>query len=285
MPNCGWVKIPRSIVDWEWYGVPPVRDLYFHLIVEANHEPKKWQGITVDRGQMVTSIAELSRILGFPVKTIRGAIEKLVDTGYVAKSSTPKYTVFTVINYDEYQAEGKRRANEGQTEGKQGANEGQSKGNKQECKNDKNERMKEDIPPYPPQGDGNCDNQNQGESLMVSKTAGGNARYFTTLDDSFAKFWAAYPKKVSKPQAQKAWQKLKPDEDLLGRILQAIESQKKSDQWQRDKGQYIPYPATWLNNRRWEDDLKISTSHKGAGGNKRSNDEPSYDLSQLFPDD
>jgi hypothetical protein len=71
----------------------------------------------------------------------------------------------------------------------------------------------------------------------------------------FAQFWMAYPKKVGKGAAVKAFTKLKPSADLLSKMLEAIEKQKRSDQWQRDKGQYIPNPSTWLNQTRWEDEL------------------------------
>ena len=71
----------------------------------------------------------------------------------------------------------------------------------------------------------------------------------------FERFWKAYPKKVSKPGAKKAFDKLKPTDELLQTMLTAIERQKGSEQWTKDNGQFIPYPATWLNNNRWEDEL------------------------------
>lgn len=74
-------------------------------------------------------------------------------------------------------------------------------------------------------------------------------------DDGFAAFWAAYPKKKSKGQALSAWKKLKPDSSLQALILKAVEAQKRSPDWQKDKGQYIPYPATWLNAMAWEDEM------------------------------
>lgn len=74
-------------------------------------------------------------------------------------------------------------------------------------------------------------------------------------DDGFAAFWTAYPKKKSKGQALSAWKKLKPDSSLQVVILKAIENQKHSPDWQKDKGQYIPYPATWLNAMAWEDEM------------------------------
>jgi hypothetical protein len=70
----------------------------------------------------------------------------------------------------------------------------------------------------------------------------------------FEEFWTAYPKKKAKEEARKAWSKLKPDEDLGKAILQAVESAKRSPDWTKDKGKYIPYPATYLNGKRWEDE-------------------------------
>lgn len=71
----------------------------------------------------------------------------------------------------------------------------------------------------------------------------------------FAEFWSAYPRKVAKAEAEKAWKKLNPDEDLLLTMLNAIEAAKKSREWLDEGGKFIPHPTTWLNQRRWEDEL------------------------------
>ena len=71
----------------------------------------------------------------------------------------------------------------------------------------------------------------------------------------FLQFWDAYPKKQAKAVAKKAWDKLCPDEQLTERIIAVVGHHKSSEEWQRDAGRYIPYPATWLNQRRWEDKL------------------------------
>ncbi|MHB1326884.1 MAG: hypothetical protein ACYC2K_01660 [Gemmatimonadales bacterium] len=71
----------------------------------------------------------------------------------------------------------------------------------------------------------------------------------------FARFWAVYPKKAAKPKALKAWNRLCPSDGLASEILAAIESHKLSEQWVKDDGKFIPHPATWLNERRWEDGL------------------------------
>lgn len=78
----------------------------------------------------------------------------------------------------------------------------------------------------------------------------------------FAEFWAAYPKKVGKGAAERMWNKLRPNQQVFESILQAVELQRRCPQWTRDDGQYIPNPATWLNQRRWEDEPVA-----GTGGN------------------
>lgn len=68
----------------------------------------------------------------------------------------------------------------------------------------------------------------------------------------FDRFWDAYPRKIDKADAEKAFRKVAPDDQLLERMLAALERFKASDQWRKDGGQFIPHAATWLNKRRWE---------------------------------
>lgn len=69
----------------------------------------------------------------------------------------------------------------------------------------------------------------------------------------FSVFWMAYPKKQDKQNALKAWKKLNPDAETQRKMILAIQAQRASPQWQKDGGQFIPMPSTWLNGRRWED--------------------------------
>ena len=83
---------------------------------------------------------------------------------------------------------------------------------------------------------------------------------------AFDAFWKAYPKKVGKEAARKAFGKVKkPIESLLT----AIERQKCSDQWTKDNGQYIPNPATWLNQGRWDDELSIQGEMDSSGTSRK----------------
>lgn len=88
-------------------------------------------------------------------------------------------------------------------------------------------------------------------------------------DELFDQFWQAYPKRVAKKPARRAWDKLHVDTDLLAKILAALAWQKRTDDWQRDGGRYIPNPATWLNGGRWEDEHKSVPEDKQAKGGGR----------------
>lgn len=89
----------------------------------------------------------------------------------------------------------------------------------------------------------------------------------------FENFWSVYPKRKSKADAQKAWKKIEPDEQLQQTIIDAVLLATKSDQWQSDNGKYIPYPATWLNGKRWNDEVLINpqpTGHNYAAGRNKN---------------
>lgn len=86
----------------------------------------------------------------------------------------------------------------------------------------------------------------------------------------FDAFWSAYPLKKAKATAVKAWAKLKPGADLQAAILSAIATQRASADWQRDGGQYIPHPTTWLNQRRWEDEVTHARSQRPDQNRPRS---------------
>lgn len=88
-------------------------------------------------------------------------------------------------------------------------------------------------------------------------------------DELFDQFWQAYPKRVAKKPARRAWDKLHVDNDLLAKILAALAWQKRTDDWQRDGGRYIPNPATWLNGGRWEDEHNPVPEDKQARGGGR----------------
>jgi hypothetical protein len=82
----------------------------------------------------------------------------------------------------------------------------------------------------------------------------------------FELFWHAYPKKAGKDAAFRAWKAKKREKRLppVAELIAKVEQFKSSEQWQRDGGQYIPNPATWLNQGRWMDEAEVTPAHSPA---------------------
>lgn len=70
----------------------------------------------------------------------------------------------------------------------------------------------------------------------------------------FDVFWQAYPKKKSRGDAEKAWKTHVPDDTCATLILRAVQRAAQSEDWRKDGGRYVPYPATWLRAKGWLDE-------------------------------
>lgn len=90
--------------------------------------------------------------------------------------------------------------------------------------------------------------QSQRQTLTPSATTA------ASTDDRFENFWSAYPKKTGKEAARKSWSKVPKPADTLQAILKALVWQRESEQWNKEGGQFIPNPATYLNQQRWLDE-------------------------------
>lgn len=81
-------------------------------------------------------------------------------------------------------------------------------------------------------------------------------------EEKFIAFWKAYPVKKAKAYAEKIWIRMKMDDELFDIIMAALEEHKLSEQWVKDGGRFIPHASTWLNQRRWEDELEVQVASK-----------------------
>lgn len=99
-PSRGYVAIPRGLTDWEWYTEPNTARLFIHLLLTANWQEKRWQGITIKPGQLVTSQSQLAKQLGLSVQEVRTALKHLVLTEWLTVKTGPKYSIVTIENYD-----------------------------------------------------------------------------------------------------------------------------------------------------------------------------------------
>lgn len=134
MLGAGYIKLWRSLLNWEWYSDVNVSRLFIHLLLTANYEDTTWHGETIHRGQRLTSVAKLSEETGLTTKEVRTALGKLTRTNELTIRTTNKYSVITVEKYGIFQSSpdamgkqggeqpGTQRASEGQTKGEQPGN-------------------------------------------------------------------------------------------------------------------------------------------------------------------
>ena len=91
-----------------------------------------------------------------------------------------------------------------------------------------------------------------------------------TDDPAFNRFWLAYPKHVAKLDALKAWHALNPSPMQVDAILEALAWQRYQPSWQKDKGAFIPYPATYLRAGRWLDEPDVTLPKPEAPSEKKA---------------
>lgn len=118
----GFILLDRKMLKWEWYQDTNMVRLFIHLLLMANWEDKKWQGVVIKRGQFITSLSKLSQQTDLTIQQVRTCLERLILTNEITKEANNKYTLITIKNYDKYQDLNKylnkRITNEQQTNNK-----------------------------------------------------------------------------------------------------------------------------------------------------------------------
>lgn len=102
-PGGGWVKLHRKLLEWEWYQDAHMVHLLVHLLLTASHEERRYKGLTIKRGQVVTSIKELAEALGASETSTRRRMKRLKSGGFLTIKVAHRITTITICNYDSYQ--------------------------------------------------------------------------------------------------------------------------------------------------------------------------------------
>ena len=100
----GYIKLHRKLLEWGWYTDSVVKGVFLHFLLTASFRDIPWMGMTIKRGQLITSVVNLQRELGFSRQQIRTAISKLASTNEITTRATNKHMLITVVNWEEYQA-------------------------------------------------------------------------------------------------------------------------------------------------------------------------------------
>ena len=229
MPEDGWIKVYRSLLDsavWRC-STAEHKAILVAVMLMANHVKKSWEWkkkkFEVQPGQFITSLDNLAAKAGKDItpRHVRTALKNFEKLDFLTNESSSTGRLITVKSWDRYQATEfgddkaavKARSNPGQSPVK-------PRSPNKNDKNDKNDKTK--------------------------KTE-------TGIDPEFDLFWTAYPRKLKKADALKAWQKAmrKPPIEY---ILEQLEKWKGSGDWTKEGGRYVPHPTTWINGERWNDE-------------------------------
>lgn len=165
----GWIKLHRKLLEWGWFDEPITLWLFMKCLLLANHKDKVWRGITVKKGSFITSYASLSsKKAKVSVQQVRTSLERLKSTREITIKTNNKYTVVTVLNWEQYQSYN--------TQNNKQITRWQHTDNKQitTTNNDKNVIMKENIYNTPSAIDANvlkeiADKYKVPEAFVISK--------------------------------------------------------------------------------------------------------------------
>lgn len=99
----GFVKIHRKMLQWGWYQDSDVKSVFLHLLLTASYKETEWMGKKIHKGQVVVGTEKMAAELGLTRQTVRTAISKLKSTNEITTESTNKFTIVTLVNWEEYQ--------------------------------------------------------------------------------------------------------------------------------------------------------------------------------------
>lgn len=216
----GYIKLHRKLAQWGWYKNSVIKDTFIHCLIFANYTEQPFEGMIIKKGQFVTSYDNLASELGFSVQQIRTAIKKLKSTGEITTESTNKFTVITVVNWEDYQntEEFSTSKTTYTPTNKQQSNNKQITNNQQQRKNNKNIKNKKN-------------------NIYAQKNCA--CEFFDDL-------WALYPRKRGKASvSKKALQEI----NAVGfsKMSEAIANYKADIERSNTAEQYIMYGSTFFN--------------------------------------
>ena len=129
--NNGWIKLHRQILEWEWYSDNNCFRVFLHLILKANHKEKRYKGIELNSGQIITSRDILAKETGLSSQQIRTALNKLISTNEITSVTSSQGTILQVVNYEKYQLSTNEITNEQPTSNQRATTNNKEKNNKE----------------------------------------------------------------------------------------------------------------------------------------------------------
>ncbi len=210
----GYVRVYRSLLDWEWYDDDACVRLMLHLILSVNWESKEWHGQTILPGQTVTSMEKLGEKLRLSRSAVRRAMDKLKATGEITVQTNNHWTTVTLANWGEYQ-------------------EVQPTTGRQKSRPTTNQQPTNNRPPA---------TTKEEKALEEGNTE------VSGVDQAFDAVWVAYERYGSKAKALSCWRQLTPEDrqSIIDKIPGYVENTPGCEYRKQLEG--------WINpvNRLWE---------------------------------
>ena len=221
----GWVRLHRCIMDKAIWKNHNLYRVFSWCIMKATWQPYEtivgMTKVVLEPGQFIFGRYEAAAELLMKPSTVFDCMKWLKANSTIDIKSDNKKSVITIINWPFYQS---------------GEDEPDTKSDNSSDNNATTSRQQADT----------------------NKKIKNNKEVKEDTYDYFADFWSKYPKKKARGDAGKAWKKIKPTE--YDALFAGLQLAMQSKEWQRENGQFIPYPATWLNGRRWEDETEAPLS-------------------------
>lgn len=115
----GWIKLHRSLLDWEWYDDSNTFRVFMHILLKASHKDRMYRGKKIEVGQVITGRQVLAIEVGLSVQQIRTSLIKLESTNEITIETTTQGTVIQVVKYRDYQQVTSKPTNEQPTSNQQ----------------------------------------------------------------------------------------------------------------------------------------------------------------------
>jgi hypothetical protein len=215
----GWVHIHRKLLEWEWYDDMNTFRVFIHLLLKASFREGAWRGHAIPEGSLIIGRHILAKETRLSEQSVRTALEHLKSTNEVTIESTKQFSLVKINNWAKYQ----------------------------DTNQPINQRPTNDQPTT-----NHIVRREEGKNVRIEPPTPLRVGSVDKMQ-GFQEFWRAYPRKTSKAAAQRAWAKICPPAELQATIMASLSKHTQSAQWTKDGGQYVPHPATWLNQERWDD--------------------------------
>jgi len=238
----GYYIKARIIQESEICCMPPhYREIWDWLLMNANHKDCKVRGRVIKRGQLLCSSSDVLnglawkvgyRLERYKITDYENTMKFLRRRGMIATTRTGRGIIVTICNYDYYQNP-----------------------KNYECRNGYRNEYRPCAEPVP----------NHIQELKNGKNDKNDKKKEKELLELFNKFWKLYPNRKGKESARKRWLKLQPDKELFETIMQAVKAQIawRDNALKNEFRPEWPNPATWLNQKRWEDEIENDSRSEG----------------------